>query len=131
MNISEAARERDLRSGFAVPPGIDMPGINAVTGGGAGMTPAGFFSLVDTSLTWKGLAQIVEEVDIPVVVKGVHTGADARHLETCAECKARFETVAGDARAITSLMAAPELKVDVASAFNRVRSAPAATTESC
>jgi isopentenyl diphosphate isomerase/L-lactate dehydrogenase-like FMN-dependent dehydrogenase len=71
-------RERDLRSGFAVPPGIDMPGVRAVTGGGAGMTPAGFFSLVDTSLTWKGLAQLVEEVDIPVVVKGVHTAADAR-----------------------------------------------------
>ena len=55
-----------------------------------------------------------------------HTHADARHLETCAECKARYETVAGDARAITSLLVAPELKVDVASAFNRVRSAPAA-----
>jgi hypothetical protein len=55
-----------------------------------------------------------------------HSGAGARHLETCAECKARYETVAGDARAITSLLAAPELKVDVASAFNRVRSAPAA-----
>jgi hypothetical protein len=55
-----------------------------------------------------------------------HTGADARHLETCPDCKARYETVAGDARAITSLLAAPLLKVDVASAFNRVRSAPAA-----
>lgn len=55
-----------------------------------------------------------------------HLGADARHLEACAECKARYETVAGDAHAITSLLAAPELKVDVASAFNRVRSAPAA-----
>ncbi len=55
-----------------------------------------------------------------------HTRADARHLETCAECKAQYETVARDARAITSLMAAPELKVDIAAAFNRVRSAPAA-----
>jgi len=55
-----------------------------------------------------------------------HTGAEGRHFETCAECKARYETVAGDARAITSLLAAPELKVDVGSAFNRVRSAPAA-----
>jgi hypothetical protein len=55
-----------------------------------------------------------------------HSGADARHLESCADCKARYETVAGDARAITSLLAAPELKVDVAAAFNRVRSAPAA-----
>src|SRR5258708_29200246 len=55
-----------------------------------------------------------------------HTRADARHLETCAECKARYETVARDARTITSLMAVPELKVDIAAAFNRVRSAPAA-----
>jgi hypothetical protein len=65
------------------------------------------------------LRRIVDDPD-------AHTGADARHLATCAECKARYETVAGDARAITSLLAAPELKVDVASAFNRVRSAPAA-----
>jgi hypothetical protein len=56
-----------------------------------------------------------------------NTGAGgARHIETCAECKARYETVAGDARAITSLLAAPALNVDVASAFNRVRSAPTA-----
>ena len=53
-------------------------------------------------------------------------GADARHFETCPECKARYETVASDARAITSLMAAPELKIDVAAAFDRVRSARAA-----
>jgi hypothetical protein len=56
----------------------------------------------------------------------VHEGADASHLETCTECQARFSTVSKDARAISSLMTAPELKVDVASAFNRVRSAPAA-----
>jgi hypothetical protein len=55
-----------------------------------------------------------------------HTGADARHLETCPECKARFGTVSGDARAISSLLSVPELRVDVASALNRVRSAPAA-----
>jgi hypothetical protein len=56
----------------------------------------------------------------------VHSGADARHFETCAECQARYKTASEDARAITSLMTAPDLKVDVASAFNRVRSAPAA-----
>lgn len=55
-----------------------------------------------------------------------HTGADKRHLEACADCQARYSTVSGDARAIASLMTAPELKVDVASAFNRVRSAPSA-----
>jgi hypothetical protein len=56
----------------------------------------------------------------------VHSGADAHHFETCAECQARYKTVSEDARAITSLMTAPDLKVDVASAFNRVRLAPAA-----
>src|SRR5450756_909146 len=53
-------------------------------------------------------------------------GADARHLEGCMDCKARYSTVSGDARVISSLLTAPELKVDVASAFNRVRTAPAA-----
>jgi hypothetical protein len=54
-----------------------------------------------------------------------HGGVDARHLESCADCKARYSTVSGDARAISSLLTAPELKVDIASAFNRVRTAPA------
>jgi hypothetical protein len=55
-----------------------------------------------------------------------HAGADKRHLETCSECQARLGTVSKDALAISSLMSAPELKVDVTSAFNRVRTAPAA-----
>jgi hypothetical protein len=55
-----------------------------------------------------------------------HNGAEARHFETCAECQARYKTVAEDARAITTLLAGPELNVDIASAFGRVRSAPAA-----
>src|SRR6202521_299680 len=55
-----------------------------------------------------------------------HDGADGRHFESCAECQARYKTVADDARAITNLLAAPELKVDLASAFNLVRTAPAA-----
>lgn len=53
-------------------------------------------------------------------------GADARHFASCAGCQARFKAVAADARTITSLLTAPELKLDVASAFNRVRSTPAA-----
>ncbi|MDQ2942998.1 MAG: hypothetical protein M3R21_04920, partial [Candidatus Dormibacteraeota bacterium] len=55
-----------------------------------------------------------------------YSAAEARHFETCPECQARFKAAADDARAITSLLAAPDLKVDVESAFNRVRSAPAA-----
>src|SRR5882762_99442 len=55
-----------------------------------------------------------------------HAGADARHYESCPECQARYKAVAGDATHISSLLAAPDLKVDVASAFDRVRSAPEA-----
>lgn len=71
-------RERDLRTGFAVPPGIDMPGVSAAAGHSAGLTPAGFFSLVDASLTWKDVERLVEAVELPVLVKGVHAPADAR-----------------------------------------------------
>ena len=52
--------------------------------------------------------------------------SDARHLDDCAECKERFEAVAGDARSITSLLAVPEARFDVGRAFERVRTAPAA-----
>ncbi len=65
------------------------------------------------------LRRMVDEPD-------AHSGADARHFETCADCQARFSAVSTDASAVSSLLTAPELKVDVASAFKRVRSAPAA-----
>lgn len=53
-------------------------------------------------------------------------GADARHLETCAECESRFQAVSKDALAISSLLAAPDPNVNVARALQRVRSAPQA-----
>jgi isopentenyl diphosphate isomerase/L-lactate dehydrogenase-like FMN-dependent dehydrogenase len=72
-------RERDLRTRFAVPSDLEMPGISPAAGGTAkGLTPAGFFELVDPSLTFAGLARLVEEVDVPVLVKGIHAAADAR-----------------------------------------------------
>lgn len=55
-----------------------------------------------------------------------HNGSDARHLASCPACEARLKSVADDARSITSLLAAPELEVDVAFAFHRVQEAPAA-----
>ncbi|HUZ88101.1 MAG TPA: hypothetical protein VNF26_14235 [Candidatus Baltobacterales bacterium] len=54
------------------------------------------------------------------------TGADARHLETCAECTSRLETVSKDALAISSLLAVPDASVNVARALQLVRSAPQA-----
>jgi hypothetical protein len=54
------------------------------------------------------------------------TDSDARHYSACADCQARYAALADDARAVAGVLAVPDLKVDVASAFKRVRSAPAA-----
>jgi isopentenyl diphosphate isomerase/L-lactate dehydrogenase-like FMN-dependent dehydrogenase len=70
-------RERDLRTGFGVPPGIDMPAVSAALGSSAGVTPAGFFSLMDTTLTWDALEAFVADSPLPVLLKGVHHPQDA------------------------------------------------------
>jgi isopentenyl diphosphate isomerase/L-lactate dehydrogenase-like FMN-dependent dehydrogenase len=70
-------RERDLRTGFAVPEGIDMPAVTAACGHTEGITPAGFFSLVDASLTWAAFEHVASHSSIPVLVKGVQTAEDA------------------------------------------------------
>ena len=54
------------------------------------------------------------------------TEPENRHYSACAECQARYATLASDAVAVAGALAVPEIKVDVASAFSRVRSAPAA-----
>jgi isopentenyl diphosphate isomerase/L-lactate dehydrogenase-like FMN-dependent dehydrogenase len=70
-------RERDLRTGFAVPPEVSMPAIDAAVGGPASLTPVEFFSLVDATLTWRELERLASSCSLPVVVKGVHTAEDA------------------------------------------------------
>jgi isopentenyl diphosphate isomerase/L-lactate dehydrogenase-like FMN-dependent dehydrogenase len=71
-------RERDLRTGFSVPLDVEMPAIRAAVGGPSCPTPAEFFSLVDDSITWTTLEQLVDELALPVVVKGIQTSEDAR-----------------------------------------------------
>jgi isopentenyl diphosphate isomerase/L-lactate dehydrogenase-like FMN-dependent dehydrogenase len=72
-------RERDGRTGFAVSPSLQLPVLDTVAAGGAtAATPAELLGLVDPSLTWSGLERLIEDVDLPVVVKGVHTAEDAR-----------------------------------------------------
>lgn len=60
-------------------------------------------------------------VDDPDVAR-----ADRAHLDECADCQARYTAIGNDARSIATLLAVPDAKVDVASAFRRVTSAPAA-----
>jgi hypothetical protein len=51
-------------------------------------------------------------------------GADAAHLDGCAECKTRFERISEDARSIATLLAVPDASVDVSRAFAQVSGAP-------
>jgi isopentenyl diphosphate isomerase/L-lactate dehydrogenase-like FMN-dependent dehydrogenase len=65
-------RERDRYTGFALPADLGVPAI-----GGRSMTIAETFELMDPSLTWTDLAEIVSTSPLPVLVKGIHTGEDA------------------------------------------------------
>jgi isopentenyl diphosphate isomerase/L-lactate dehydrogenase-like FMN-dependent dehydrogenase len=71
-------RERDFRTGFSVPDDVDMPAVTAAVGHTGGITVQEFFSLVDPSLTWRDLEQLVADSPVPVLLKGVQTGEDAR-----------------------------------------------------
>lgn len=65
------------------------------------------------------LRRMVDDPDAPA-------GADAAHLESCAECQSRFKSFCEDARSIATLLAVPDAHVDVRRAFERVSTAPAA-----
>jgi isopentenyl diphosphate isomerase/L-lactate dehydrogenase-like FMN-dependent dehydrogenase len=71
-------RERDLRTGFVIPAEVTVPSFAAAVGGPAPGTPADMFSLMDASVGWHDLEQLASETDLPVLVKGILTGEDAR-----------------------------------------------------
>jgi isopentenyl diphosphate isomerase/L-lactate dehydrogenase-like FMN-dependent dehydrogenase len=70
-------RERDQRTGFAVPAEVDMPAVRAATGAPVCPTPAEFFALVDTTLTWRTVEHLADELAVPLVLKGIQTAEDA------------------------------------------------------
>lgn len=71
-------RERDLRSGFAVPAGTPVPSFAAATGGTRAATLAEMVDLLDPTLTWRDVAAVAAMSDLPVIVKGILTPQDAR-----------------------------------------------------
>jgi isopentenyl diphosphate isomerase/L-lactate dehydrogenase-like FMN-dependent dehydrogenase len=70
-------RERDLRTGFVVPAELRVPSLDAACGPGREYTLAETFALMDRSLDWDDLADLVAEAGLPVLVKGVVAADDA------------------------------------------------------
>ncbi len=70
-------RERDFRTGFVVPPDVTAPAVAAAVGSDRPISVKEVFELVDPTLTWKDLEALASECSLPIVLKGVQTGADA------------------------------------------------------
>jgi isopentenyl diphosphate isomerase/L-lactate dehydrogenase-like FMN-dependent dehydrogenase len=70
-------RERDLRTGFAIPAGLGVPSVAAAMGVERTVTIEETFELMSLSLTWSDLEDLASEASLPVLVKGVLTGEDA------------------------------------------------------
>jgi 4-hydroxymandelate oxidase len=70
-------RERDLRTGFVVPAELRVPSLDAACGPGREYTLKQTFDLMDRSLAWDDLAELVAEAGVPVLVKGVVAAEDA------------------------------------------------------
>jgi 4-hydroxymandelate oxidase len=69
-------RERDLRSGFSVPPEL-VPSL-AATGSERPASVAKVLGLVDPAVTWGDLESLTGTCRLPVLLKGVLTAEDAR-----------------------------------------------------
>ena len=65
-------RERDVRTGFAIPSDLQVPAL-----GRRGITPAEGLALMSPSLSWRDVEAFATLAKLPVVVKGVVTAEDA------------------------------------------------------
>jgi isopentenyl diphosphate isomerase/L-lactate dehydrogenase-like FMN-dependent dehydrogenase len=71
-------RERDLRAGFEIPAELGAPAVAAAVGAERSVSIQEVFSLVDASLGWDDFGELAGDCPLPVLLKGVHTGEDAR-----------------------------------------------------
>jgi isopentenyl diphosphate isomerase/L-lactate dehydrogenase-like FMN-dependent dehydrogenase len=70
-------RERDRRTGFAVPGELGVPSAEMALGSDGAITIEEVFALMDPALSWSDLEELAAECRVPVLVKGVQTGEDA------------------------------------------------------
>jgi isopentenyl diphosphate isomerase/L-lactate dehydrogenase-like FMN-dependent dehydrogenase len=70
-------RERDLRTGFAIPEAITVPTMAAAAEAGwSGMAPQDI--LIDPTVSWRDLEELCARYPVPVLVKGVLGADDGR-----------------------------------------------------
>ena len=69
-------RERDFRTGFEVPAELTAPAVKQASGG-RDLTVAEVFGLVDPALDWDDLADLAEESELPMLLKGLVRADDA------------------------------------------------------
>ncbi len=70
-------RERDRRTGFAIPAEVGVPSVEEALGSGRAITIEETFALMEPALTWERLQDLAADSGVPVLVKGVLTGEDA------------------------------------------------------
>ena len=70
-------RERDRRTGFAIPAKLGVPNVEAALGSGRTITIEETFELMEPALSWDYLAGLASDCRVPVLVKGVLTAEDA------------------------------------------------------
>jgi 4-hydroxymandelate oxidase len=71
-------RERDLRTGFVVPPEFAVPSFAAAVGGPVAATAAEIADQFDPALSWRDVELLAAESNVPLLVKGILTAEDAR-----------------------------------------------------
>jgi isopentenyl diphosphate isomerase/L-lactate dehydrogenase-like FMN-dependent dehydrogenase len=71
-------RERDLRTGFALPAGLGVPSVSAALGSDRALTIEETFDLMDLSMEWPQVAELAAESRLPILVKGILTAEDAQ-----------------------------------------------------
>lgn len=70
-------RERDLRTGFALPEGLGVPSVSAALGSARTVTIEETFNLMDRSMEWPQVAELAAGSSLPILVKGILTAEDA------------------------------------------------------
>ena len=71
-------RERDLRTGFAIPPEVTIPSFRAALGKDAPATIFDVFNMLDQTLSWHDVEELAGASELPLLVKGILTDEDAR-----------------------------------------------------